>query len=119
MKDFSKISVLKAAELQSEIEAGNFGDTFEGLDGFEYFNLRGRNTATGKRQLLKVRVTKNPGDLDVSLLKEVNGIEYFSCATKKGADARKAMLLKFGFKAEAKPAAKPAAGKPATERKKR
>lgn len=112
MKDFSKMAVLKSADLQAEIESGNFGAQFEGLDGNMYINIKGRNTATGRRQLLKVRIAKDQGDLQVALLKEVNGIEYYSCSAAQSKATCDNMLLAFGFKT----ASKPAASKPATAR---
>lgn len=117
MKDFKNVSVLKVSDLQAEIQAGNFGQQFEGLDGLMYVNLRGRSKE-GKRQLLKVAITDKPSDMSVTFLKEVNGIEFYSCAAAQDKAARDSMLLAFGFK-ESKPSSKPAAGKPATERKKR
>lgn len=104
MLNFSKISVLKVSDLQREIEAGNFGQEFEGLDGNQYINLRGRST-DGKRQLLKVAVTSEPRDLSVTFLKEVHGIEYYSCAASRSEADINTMAAKFGFQTASAPAA--------------
>ena len=104
MLNFSKISVLKVEDLQKEINSGNFGQPFEGLDGVQYINLRGRSS-DGKRQLLKVAVTNTPREMSVTFLKEVNGIQFFSCASAQSQENIAAMQAAFGFVTEAAPAA--------------
>lgn len=96
MLNFSNISVLKVEDLKREVLAGNFGQEFTGLDGLQYINLRGRSK-DGKRQLLKVAVTSEPREMSVTFLKEVGGIQYFSCAATRSESDIAAMATAFGF----------------------